>query len=102
MYRGFSPYANFITANFITAIFQKNPKLINVGPTFIPDYRVTLERTLKNIKEFDKVLYKIPMQLYKKFAPNVHFHPFQSVTTFTNSNKMLTSWELVWSGVSLI
>ena len=24
-YRGFSPYANFITANFITAIFQKNP-----------------------------------------------------------------------------
>ena len=24
-FRGFSPYANFITANFITAIFQKNP-----------------------------------------------------------------------------
>ena len=23
--RGFSPYANFITANFITAIFQKSP-----------------------------------------------------------------------------
>ena len=22
MYRGFSPYVNFITANFITAIFQ--------------------------------------------------------------------------------
>ena len=25
IYRGFSPYANFITANFITVIFQKNP-----------------------------------------------------------------------------
>ena len=25
IYRGFSPYANFITAIFITAIFQKNP-----------------------------------------------------------------------------
>ena len=25
IYRGFSLYANFITANFITAIFQKNP-----------------------------------------------------------------------------
>ena len=25
MYRGFSPYANFITANFNTVILQKNP-----------------------------------------------------------------------------
>ena len=25
IYRGFSPYANFITANFIPAIFQKSP-----------------------------------------------------------------------------
>ena len=25
IYRGFSPYANFITANFITAVFQKDP-----------------------------------------------------------------------------
>ena len=27
MYRGSSPYANFITANFITAIFQNFPRI---------------------------------------------------------------------------
>ena len=27
LYRGFSPYSNFITANFITAIFQKIPQI---------------------------------------------------------------------------
>ena len=26
-YRGFLPYENFITANFITAIFQKSPQI---------------------------------------------------------------------------
>ena len=26
-YRGFSPYANFISANFITAILQNIPKI---------------------------------------------------------------------------
>ena len=29
-YRGFSPYANFITANFITAIFQNFPKIFGL------------------------------------------------------------------------
>ena len=30
VYRGFSPYANFITANFITAIFQNFPKIFGL------------------------------------------------------------------------
>ena len=29
-YKGFSPYANFITANFITAIFQNFPKILGL------------------------------------------------------------------------
>ena len=29
-YRGFSPYGNFITANFITAIFQNFPKIFGL------------------------------------------------------------------------
>ena len=28
VYRGFSPYANFISANFITAVFQNFPKIL--------------------------------------------------------------------------
>ena len=48
MYRESSPYANFITVNFITAIFQNFPEIIGLAWYLGANYFITAIFWLKN------------------------------------------------------
>ena len=65
----FKVFQNLINVGPLICLMS--PRLINLGPTFIPDYRVFCQHKLPNIMDFFYIYGNFPIQyiLYGHFTP---------------------------------
>ena len=72
-YRGSSPYANFITAKFVAAIFQKF-QIYSTNGFFWPKYFITAILIIKpDIQKIAVMKYFGPKNSLAKYLANVKF-----------------------------